>query len=90
MVHNQWARHDVSALHVVGSMHERKALMADLTDAFIALPGGYGTLEEFCEMVTWRQLELHRKPCGLLNRGRILRSLPGVSGSSNPRRVFSP
>lgn len=67
MVHNQWARHDVSALHVVGSMHERKALMADLTDAFIALPGGYGTLEEFCEMITWRQLELHRKPCGLLN-----------------------
>ena len=48
-------------------MHERKALMSDLADAFIALPGGYGTLEEFCEMITWRQLQLHHKPCGLLN-----------------------
>ena len=67
MVHNEWVRRDVSVLHVVGSMHERKALMADLTDAFIALPGGYGTLEEFCEVITWRQLKLHRKPCGLLN-----------------------
>jgi hypothetical protein len=48
-------------------MHERKALMAELSDAFIALPGGYGTLEEFCEVVTWSQLGLHAKPCGLLN-----------------------
>jgi len=48
-------------------MHERKALMADLADAFVALPGGFGTLEEFCEMVTWAQLHIHRKPCGLLN-----------------------
>ena len=54
-------------LRVVGSMHERKALMAELSDAFIALPGGYGTLEEFCEVLTWGQLGLHRKPCGLLN-----------------------
>ncbi|MCY4612775.1 MAG: TIGR00730 family Rossman fold protein [Nitrospira sp.] len=67
MVANQWARHDVSALHVVASMHERKALMSELADAFIALPGGYGTLEEFCETITWRQLQLHQKPCGLLN-----------------------
>jgi uncharacterized protein (TIGR00730 family) len=67
MVDRQWARRDVSALHVVGSMHERKALMADLADAFIALPGGYGTLEEFCEIITLRQLDLHQKPCGLLN-----------------------
>ena len=67
MVDRQWARHDVTTLHVVGSMHERKALMADLADAFIGLPGGYGTLEEFCEMITWRQLQLHQKPCGLLN-----------------------
>lgn len=57
----------VTDLRVVGSMHERKALMADLSDAFIALPGGYGTLEEFCEVVTWAQLGLHQKPCGLLN-----------------------
>ena len=48
-------------------MHERKALMADLVDAFIALPGGFGTLDEFCEILTWAQLGLHRKPCGLLN-----------------------
>lgn len=54
-------------LRVVGSMHERKALMAELADGFIAMPGGFGTLEEFCEIVTWVQLGLHRKPCGLLN-----------------------
>jgi uncharacterized protein (TIGR00730 family) len=48
-------------------MHERKALMADLSDAFVALPGGFGTLEEFCEVVTWTQLGLHAKPCGILN-----------------------
>jgi uncharacterized protein (TIGR00730 family) len=52
---------------VVQSMHERKALMADLSDAFIAMPGGFGTFEEFCEVVTWTQLGLHRKHCGLLN-----------------------
>ena len=57
----------LTKLHVVPSMHERKALMADLSDAFIALPGGFGTLEEFCEVVTWTQLGLHAKPCGILN-----------------------
>ena len=57
----------VTTLHVVESMHERKALMADLADAFIALPGGIGTFEEWFEAVTWTQLGLHRKPCGLLN-----------------------
>jgi uncharacterized protein (TIGR00730 family) len=54
-------------LQVVGTMHERKALMADLADAFVALPGGYGTFEEFMEVLTWAQLSLHEKPCGLLN-----------------------
>lgn len=54
-------------LHVVGSMHERKALMAESSDGFIAMPGGFGTFEEFCEIVTWAQLGLHKKPCGLLN-----------------------
>jgi hypothetical protein len=48
-------------------MHERKALMADLSDAFIAMPGGYGTLDEFCEILTWTQLGLQRKPIGILN-----------------------
>ena len=57
----------LSDLRVAGSMHERKALMADLSDAFIALPGGYGTFEEFCEALTWTQLGLQRKPCGILN-----------------------
>jgi uncharacterized protein (TIGR00730 family) len=60
--------HDgLSDLRVVGSMHERKALMADLSDGFIALPGGLGTLEELFEVYTWAQLGLHRKPCGLLD-----------------------
>ncbi|MCE1254180.1 MAG: TIGR00730 family Rossman fold protein, partial [Anaerolineae bacterium] len=54
-------------LRVVNSMHERKALMADLADAFIALPGGFGTLDEMAEIFTWAQLSLHTKPCGLLN-----------------------
>lgn len=57
----------LTKLHVVGSMHERKALMADLADAFVALPGGFGTLDEFCEVLTWAQLGIHQKPCGLLN-----------------------
>lgn len=57
----------LTQLHVVSTMHERKALMANLADAFIALPGGFGTFEEFCEILTWAQLDLHRKPCGLLN-----------------------
>jgi uncharacterized protein (TIGR00730 family) len=54
-------------MRVVGSMHERKALMAELSDGFIALPGGLGTIEEFLEALTWAQLGIHRKPCGLLN-----------------------
>jgi uncharacterized protein (TIGR00730 family) len=58
---------NLTKLHVVHSMHERKALMADLSDAFIALPGGFGTLEEFFEVLTWSQLGLHAKPCGILN-----------------------
>jgi uncharacterized protein (TIGR00730 family) len=58
---------DLPDLRVVGSMHERKALMADLADAFVALPGGLGTLEELFEIYTWAQLGLHRKPCALLD-----------------------
>jgi uncharacterized protein (TIGR00730 family) len=57
----------LSQLHVVSSMHERKAKMAELADAFVALPGGMGTLEEFSEILTWAQLGLHAKPCGLLD-----------------------
>jgi uncharacterized protein (TIGR00730 family) len=57
----------LTTMHVVDSMHERKALMADAADAFIALPGGVGTFEELFEAITWTQLGLHAKPCGLLN-----------------------
>ena len=61
------AHSGLSELRVVDSMHERKALMAELSDGFIALPGGFGTLEELCEVITWSQLGIHRKPCGILN-----------------------
>ena len=61
------AHRGVSDLHVVQTMHERKALMAELSDGFIALPGGFGTMDEFFEIITWRQLEIHDKPIGLLN-----------------------
>lgn len=57
----------ITELRVVNSMHERKALMAELTDGFIAMPGGIGTFEEFFEILTWAQLGFHQKPCGLLN-----------------------
>ncbi len=57
----------LSDLRVVDSMHERKALMAELADGFIALPGGLGTIDEFFEVLTWAQLGMHHKPCGLLN-----------------------
>lgn len=61
------AHNGLSELHVVGSMHERKAMMAEYSDGFIALPGGWGTLEEIFEILTWAQLGFHEKPCGLLN-----------------------
>jgi uncharacterized protein (TIGR00730 family) len=61
------AHRGVTELRIVGSMHERKALMNELSDGFIALPGGFGTFEELCEMLTWSQLGIHDKPVGLLN-----------------------
>jgi len=61
------AHSGLTELRIVSSMHERKAMMADLSDAFIAMPGGFGTFEEFCEIITWSQLGIHRKACGLLN-----------------------
>jgi uncharacterized protein (TIGR00730 family) len=57
----------LSELHVVSSMHERKAIMSELADGFVALPGGWGTMEEIFEILTWAQLGFHQKPCGLLN-----------------------
>ena len=67
LVDAEVAHEGLTRLHVVSSMHERKALMAQLSDGFIALPGGLGTLEEFSEVTTWSQLGLHTKPTGLLN-----------------------
>ncbi len=67
LVVKEVAHGGLTELHVVDSMHQRKALMADLADGFIALPGGLGTFEEFFEVWTWRQLGLHAKPCGLLD-----------------------
>jgi uncharacterized protein (TIGR00730 family) len=61
------AHRGLSDLRIVGSMHERKALMAELADGFLALPGGFGTFEEFCEVVTWVQLGIQQKPCVLAN-----------------------
>jgi len=61
---------DITRLEVVSTMHERKARMAELADGFVALPGGYGTLEEFCEVLTWAQLGIHAKPVALMNVAR--------------------
>lgn len=69
LVHKEVAHDRLTDLRVVGSMHERKAMMAELSNAFVALPGGFGTIEEIVEVLTWSQLGLHAKPCGLLNVG---------------------
>jgi uncharacterized protein (TIGR00730 family) len=75
LVDREIAHGRISELRVVGSMHERKALMAELSDAFIALPGGAGTLDELFEVYTWAQLGLHDKPCGLLDVEHYFASL---------------
>jgi len=67
LVEKEIGHQGLTQLRVVASMHERKALMADLAGAFIAMPGGFGTWEEFCEVLTWSQLGLQRKACALLN-----------------------
>ena len=69
LVDRELAHPGVTELRVVETLHERKAVMAELVDAFIALPGGLGTLEELSEVVSWAQLDLHRKPCGILDPG---------------------
>lgn len=67
LIDKEVAHAGLTKQHVVGSMHERKMLMAALSDGFVAMPGGFGTLEEIIEIVTWGQLRFHDKPCGLLN-----------------------
>ncbi|MGZ4476620.1 MAG: LOG family protein [Nocardioides sp.] len=75
MVEREWGREDLTELHVVETMHERKALMAELSDAFLALPGGIGTLEEIIEMWSWRQIGFNDDPVGFLDIGDFWRPL---------------
>jgi uncharacterized protein (TIGR00730 family) len=75
LVDRELAHAGATELRVVGSLHERKALMAELADAFAALPGGFGTLDELMEQLTWAQLGLHSKPAGLLDVGGYWRPL---------------
>ncbi|MDE2617030.1 MAG: TIGR00730 family Rossman fold protein [Burkholderiales bacterium] len=69
LVEKEWALHDCTELHIVDTMHDRKRMMAERADAFVALPGGIGTFEELFEVWTWRQLGYHDKPVGILNCG---------------------
>ena len=78
LMDREYGRHDLAALHVTTSMHERKQLMHDLSSAFVALPGGLGTFDELFEMLTWRQLGFHRKPFAILD----------VEGYFHPLRVL--
>ena len=75
LVDRELAHGGLTELHVVGSLHERKALMAELSDGFIALPGGFGTLDELLEQLTWSQLGLHEKPIGLYDVDEYWRPL---------------
>jgi uncharacterized protein (TIGR00730 family) len=77
LVDRELAHQGLTSLRIVSSMHERKALMASLSDAFVALPGGFGTADELFEILTWKQLKLHAKPIGLLNTAGFFDSLLG-------------
>lgn len=82
LVEKEWAHTGCTELHIVENMHERKRIMAEHADAFLALPGGIGTLEEFFEVWTWRQLGYHDKPVGLLNMNGFYDSLLTFLGSA--------
>ncbi|MEQ1882658.1 MAG: TIGR00730 family Rossman fold protein [Burkholderiales bacterium] len=84
------AHHGLTELRIVETMHERKAVMADLADAFIAMPGGFGTLDEFFEILTWAQLGIHAKPCGLLNVERYFDSLLEFLDHTVDERLLKP
>ncbi len=90
LVARELAHRGLTDLRIVPSMHERKSLMADLSDGFMALPGGFGTFEEFCEAVTWTQLGLHAKPCGLLNVGGYYDPLLGLFDAGVRERFIRP
>jgi uncharacterized protein (TIGR00730 family) len=80
LVEREQAHLNLTQLFVVNNMHERKAMMAELSDGFIAMPGGMGTLEELFEMLTWLQLGIHSKPVGVLNAGGFYDQLVGFMG----------
>lgn len=90
LVEREVALTDLADLRVVATMHERKALMAELADAFAALPGGLGTVEEFVEVLTWAQLKLHAKPCGLLNVGSYFDGLLSFLDHAVAERFVDP
>lgn len=89
LIAKEVAHRGLSELKVTTSMHERKRVMADMSDGFIALPGGLGTLEEFFEVLTWAQLALHPKPCGLLNVNRYYDALLEFLNSAVERGLLS-
>jgi uncharacterized protein (TIGR00730 family) len=83
LIDKEIAHQGLTELHVVASMHARKTMMAALSDGFVAMPGGYGTLEEFIEIITWGQLRFHDKPCGLLNIDGYFDQLIGYLDHAN-------
>ena len=80
----------ITQLEVVPTMHERKARMVDLADGFVMLPGGYGTLDEFCEAVTWTQLGIHHKPCAVLDPSGYFAPLLALLDQATEQRFISP
>jgi uncharacterized protein (TIGR00730 family) len=90
LVAREVAHLGISELRVVGSMHERKAVMADLAVAVVALPGGFGTIEELFEVLTWTQLGLHEKPCGLLDVAGYYRPLIAFLDHALAERFVTP
>ena len=90
LVEKEIAHTGLTELHVVTSMHERKTMMAALSDGFIAMPGGFGTLEEIIEIVTWGQLRFHDKPCGLLNVDGYFDALLGFLDHSEAEGFLRP
>jgi uncharacterized protein (TIGR00730 family) len=90
LVHKEVAYIDLPDLRVVETMHARKALMSELSDAFIAMPGGLGTIEEFFEVLTWGQLGLHRKPCGFLDVCHYFQGLEAFLDHAVSQQFISP
>jgi len=90
LMHQEVGHSAISSLEVVGSMHERKARMAELSDGFLILPGGLGTLEEFFEMLTWRKLQLHNKPIVVLNQDGFWDGLQALIGDLTDAKYARP